>query len=601
MTSTLPPDPPNFSGINYNSSFWSNASTTGLTYNQALKNFLTFPTAQGSETLQNTSVNGTLTLINTTTPTETYSQYVDPSPLYDMTLSTTQNNGGLTIRTPLNSFTMNPNTFNQNLVTPTPVIGVQLLNPINMNNFNILNMGQYSTGYTQALNTNLDYLATCNYVNNMIVNGNGILDNNNLWTGLNNFNANGDGQITTDHGLTLMYNNQVGQAESDIVCINNTSNYGLNIYAEKTQVINTSIPKITVFNDNSNTVFNTGATVNGNVTFINGTNNSSIKQNVNELTINSNSSYINIATGQLAVQNTITATQTNLNGANYFATTAGGGPQLGIISNCGDGAYGSLCQAGDCQIYFTASTPANPNTGGLTIQGYGNTTGLGLRMDNDANTLTLYGLTCAAPTPTTGDNSTKIATTAYVTTAINNVPGGINYETHNNIFTGTNTFQNTVSLGSSATVTTQATPTNNTSVASTQFVYNALATISSATTYSLATYNVSTISAFTYTNIRQITSQTSNSYSFPQITTTSNPIGGYVSFTLFFSTDIYPTGKTPNLQVGSFMSILNTSNNTSFNLSITIPAQRQMTFTSNSTLFVASSATLSGIVTYYWT
>jgi hypothetical protein len=220
MTSTLPPDPPNFPGINYNSSFWSNsASTTGLTYNQALKNFLAFPVAQGTETLQNTNVNGTLTIINPLTPSETYSQYVDNAPNLDITLSTTQSAGGLTIRTPTNSFTMNPNTFNQNLVTPAPVTGMQMLNPINMNNFNILNMGQYSTAYTQVNNTNLDYVATCNYVNNMIVNGNGILDNNNLWTGTNTFNntvligsATVNSTINTDatSKITTFSNNNTG-------------------------------------------------------------------------------------------------------------------------------------------------------------------------------------------------------------------------------------------------------------------------------------------------------------------------------------------------------------------------------------------------------
>ena len=202
MTSTLPPDPPNFPGINYNPSFWSNsASTTGLTYNQALKNFLAFPVAQGTETLQNTNVNGTLTLINTTTPSETYSQYIDPNPNLDMTLSTTQTAGGLTIRTPTNSFTMNPNTFNQNLVTPALVTGMQMLNPINMANFNIVNMGQYTTAYTQANNTNLDYVATCNYVNNMIVNGNGILDNPNVWTGTNEFQN--TVSVTSNNGINI--------------------------------------------------------------------------------------------------------------------------------------------------------------------------------------------------------------------------------------------------------------------------------------------------------------------------------------------------------------------------------------------------------------
>ena len=201
MTSTLPPDPPNFPGINYNSSFWSNASTTGLTYNQALKNFLTFPVAQGTETLQNTNVNGTMTIINPLSPSETYSQYIDNDPSYDMTLSTTQTAGGLTIRTPTNSFTMNPKTFNINLTTPTPVTGLQMLNPINMANFNIVNMGQYSTAYTQANNTNLDYVATCNYVNNMIVNGNGILDNNNVWTGTNEFQN--TVSVTSNNGVNI--------------------------------------------------------------------------------------------------------------------------------------------------------------------------------------------------------------------------------------------------------------------------------------------------------------------------------------------------------------------------------------------------------------
>lgn len=217
MTSTLPPEPPNFPGINYNSSFWSNASSTGLTYNQALKNFLAFPVAQGTETLQNTNVNGTLTIINPLTPSETYSQYIDNDPTLDMTLSTAQTAGGLTIRTPSNSFTMRPNTFNINLTTPIAVTGMQLLNPINMANFNIVNMGQYSTAYTQALNTHEDYVATCNYVNDMIVNGGGILDNANDWTNTNTFQSYLNvGTVTASN-----YYSQISQLASGALNINN--------------------------------------------------------------------------------------------------------------------------------------------------------------------------------------------------------------------------------------------------------------------------------------------------------------------------------------------------------------------------------------------
>lgn len=266
MTSTLPPDPPNFNGINYNSSFWSNATSTGLTYNQALKNFLAFPVAQGSETLQNTNVNGTLTLINTTSPSETYSQYIDPNPNLDMTLSTTQTAGGLTIRTPTNSFTMNPNTFNQNLVTPTPVTGAQLLNPINMNNFNILNMGQYSTAYTQSNNTNLDYVATCNYVNNMIVNGNGILDNANDWSATNTFQS----YLNVGTVNTSNYYSQISQLANGALNINNqcpTANFpntnfkcnnGSNVMTTYFSISPQELDSFTTLNMNNNQIINSG-------------------------------------------------------------------------------------------------------------------------------------------------------------------------------------------------------------------------------------------------------------------------------------------------------------------------------------------------------
>lgn len=264
MTSTLPPDPPNFNGINYNSSFWSNASSTGLTYNQALKNFLTFPVAQGTETLQNTAVNGTLTLINPLTPSETYSQYIDNDPTLDMTLSTLQNTGGLTIRTPTNSFTMNPKTFNINLTTPTPVTGLQMLNPINMANFNIVNMGQYSTAYTQALNTHEDYVATCNYVNDMIVNGGGILDNANDWTNTNTF----ESYLNVGTVDTSNYYSQISQLSNGALNINNQCpsanfpntnfkcNNGSNVMTTYFSITPQELDTFTTLNMNSQNIIN---------------------------------------------------------------------------------------------------------------------------------------------------------------------------------------------------------------------------------------------------------------------------------------------------------------------------------------------------------
>jgi hypothetical protein len=181
MSSTNPPNPPNFNGINYNSAFWSSTAQQGLTYNQALKSFLAFPVAQGAETLFDTTVQGDLkidgsgnglTFPDNTTQTTAFIEanyaqlntdntflspyintfqgsnttvngtiaplqvsnkntgeygglYVDPAPNYDITLYSNQStNAGLTVRTPSNSFTINA--VNTNIA--------EFLNPVNINN-----------------------------------------------------------------------------------------------------------------------------------------------------------------------------------------------------------------------------------------------------------------------------------------------------------------------------------------------------------------------------------------------------------------------------------------------------------------------------------
>ena len=168
MTSVNPPNPPNFNGINYNSSFWTTSQASGLTYNQIAKQFLKFPIAQGTETLFDTNIQGELTITGTgngvTFPDDTkqttafieanYAQlntdnvflspyqntfqgsnlsgpttgpikisnvnsgeygtlYVDPNPNTDLTLYSNQgNSGGLTVRNATNSYTINPATIN---------------------------------------------------------------------------------------------------------------------------------------------------------------------------------------------------------------------------------------------------------------------------------------------------------------------------------------------------------------------------------------------------------------------------------------------------------------------------------------------------------
>ena len=305
MTSTLPPDPPNFNGINYNSSFWSNASTGFLTYSQASKNFLQFPVAQGFETLQDTAVNGTLTLINPLTPSETYSQYIDNDPSLDMTLSTEQTSGGLTIRTPSNSFTMNPNTFNINLTTPTPVTGLQMLNPINMANFNIVNMGQYSTAYTQALNTHEDYVATCNYVNDMIVNGGGILDNANDWTNTNTFQS----YLNVGTVNTSNYYTQISQLANGALNINNqtpTANFpNTNFKCNNGSNVMTTYFSISPQELDTFTTLNMNTQVINNCSALNGSSGGTLLLGTQQPT------YISIAGGSLTAGGSLGITSTN--------------------------------------------------------------------------------------------------------------------------------------------------------------------------------------------------------------------------------------------------------------------------------------------------
>ena len=386
MTSTLPPDPPNFPGINYNPSFWSNANSIGLTYNQALKNFLAFPVAQGTETLQNTNVNGTLTIINTTTPSETYSQYVDPNPNLDMTLSTTQTTGGLTIRTPTNSFTMNPKTFNQNLITPAPVTGLQMLNPINMANFSIVNMGQYSTAYTQALNTHEDYVATCNYVNNMIVNGGGILDNANDWTATNTFESYLNiGTVTASN-----YYSQLSQLANGALNINNqtpTANFpNINFQCNNGSNVMTNYFSITPQELDSNTTLNMNSQVIKNCSALNGTSGGTLLLGTQQPT------YISITGGSLTANNSLGINSTNgVCILNYYTP-----------NNL------SLNMTGTAQTFYIQNTNGNIMTFSETeIDANKN-----LNMNNFS--LLNIGQNSTAYTQPSSTNNTSIATTAFV-------------------------------------------------------------------------------------------------------------------------------------------------------------------------------------------
>jgi len=73
----LQPNVELFDTINFNSAFFRNINTGYLTFSDASQLFLQYPTAQGKETLQDTTVNGDLTVAKNLTVNGDYVQFPD--------------------------------------------------------------------------------------------------------------------------------------------------------------------------------------------------------------------------------------------------------------------------------------------------------------------------------------------------------------------------------------------------------------------------------------------------------------------------------------------------------------------------------------------
>jgi hypothetical protein len=201
------------------------------------------------------------------------------------------------------------------LITPTITIGTgSKTNLINYNNGTGLTCDDkitlpaqttYSSGTTYG-----DIASTQAFVQsavNSIDTGDVFLGSNNNFTGENNFNNNINGGTTSNIGLTIVGNNQIGEAEADIICINQTSNLGLNIYAGSTTITSASIPKIQIFNDGTATTFNTDITL------------------PTQTAYNSGTTYADIASTQAFVKSAINSISAGgdvyLNGDNNFTGT----------------------------------------------------------------------------------------------------------------------------------------------------------------------------------------------------------------------------------------------------------------------------------------
>ena len=113
---------------------------------------------------------------------------------------------------------------------------------------------------TAASGTNSTQIASTEFVQTAIASTGGgdvYAAGNNTFTGENNFDWNSGGITKNNGGLTLARNNITGSNEVDLISINSTTNVGMCLYAETTQVTGATDPKIIIYNDGTNTLFNT--------------------------------------------------------------------------------------------------------------------------------------------------------------------------------------------------------------------------------------------------------------------------------------------------------------------------------------------------------
>jgi hypothetical protein len=374
---------------------------------------------------------GPLQISNVST-SEYASFYVDPSPTYDLTLYTAQtgNTAGLTVRNPNYSFSINPTVGNV----------ASFVNPIS---------STYSiTGQSFGVNTTGSEAYTI-YSNTTPSNYGLVIAN------------------TTGNNGSLTLSNNGGT----LTTITSTST-GLNI-ADPLSVDGT----LTLGSSGVNATINT-ASANGITTLSNNNVNGGFTFNVNGGPL---PTICNMLGTGFYIFNTLDMGDNNIVGLNKLGVSTG--QTLSIV----DGVTDLMTLSASLGINMFESIGMNSNNiiDVNQINGIGgnlNTTS-NLYITGVVNVDTINGKTVSVPSlntaPSYPDNTSKIATTSYVTTAINNIPtpslsgyallsnGGIQQWIGNNTCSsGIWDFQ----TGSTVLVQTVSNNTSNNTVASTAFV-----------------------------------------------------------------------------------------------------------------------------------
>ena len=298
--------------------------------------------------------------------------------------------------------------------------------------------------------------------------GNATLAGNNTWTGTNNFN--GSITMTTQAannnstlGATTAYvDNAISGVGGVSLTANNTFT-GLNTFSGGINV------------DTINGTTGTGITIDT----------ASLGTTFEGQVFANNNLYTNEIDG-----NYLTTPATLYIGQNYAASILIGTDVIPVTIG-----YGSARPniANIQTVNMIAESIDLLTTGYINSPNIYNSSGT-LLVGNATTSVNLLGIV-TAPTQTAGNNTTRVATTAFVTTASNAIRSGL--------LTGTNTWSGANSFTGSINVTTQTAGNNTTLVASTAFVTSAISALSSV--YQTASQVTTAITSYGYQTASQVT------------------------------------------------------------------------------------------------
>jgi hypothetical protein len=544
--------PPPYDGSGgFNPDNWTPDSGTGAVDEEYLAtNYLQFPIAQGTETFGDAIISGTLTASDATF-----------SDIVNLNSDATANG----------NFTVNSNTGNTNEVLiqpPTTFSGG-------------VDLGSSAIAITQPSGNSSTFVATTAFVQDAVqVSGVQVGDSPLLWTGFNTFSVNsGTGAniaYTYTKGISNIWNLTNASGDCDVIANAGTNvamGNAYNIYCVQNDLTGAQItaltPQLQLSNNGTPMQVKDGINIpTGEIYAINGVDilapystttqmNSAISTALTPYALINGQQF----TGTPTLQTTPTSGQTT---AIANVAYVGNSISTALVS------YSTTSQMNSA--ISTALTPYAPK-----------------------NSPSFSGIP-TAPTRDVGDNSDAIATTAFVLANSDPAPVLTNYAQLNTATA--QTFTGAIAFSGTTTAPTPPNLDNSTKIATTAFLNDAL---NGATTFITTTTTDNVRIAPTLMSFRQVyyDAQYQNKfYLTPVASTTSNY--GSISFTIPLPAPTYPNGSTPILDPASYINLTDTTG-TSFNFYITLYSNLGIGCNAQGAGINSLNFTLSGQIFISWT